>query len=146
MEISGKSVDDYLSGIEDDEVRSVMVELDEVIKSALPGRRRVLWEGVFWGGTEQSIIGYGDITQPRPRGEDINWFLIGFARQKRTYSIYVNAVEDGAYLGKQFAAELGKVKLGSASIGFKRGDDIDRDGLISLLRRAHEITPPDPSG
>ena len=146
MEISAQSVDDYLGSIDDDDVRSVMIELDGVIAAALPGRRRVLWQGIFWGGTEQSIIGYGSVTQPRPRGEDVNWFLIGLARQKSNYSIYVNAVEDGAYLGKRYAAQLGKVKLGSASIGFKRGDDIDREGLTSLLRRAHTITPPDPPG
>lgn len=42
-----------------------LVSLDQVITDALPGAARVLWQGVFWGGTDQSIIRYGTITQPR---------------------------------------------------------------------------------
>ena len=110
----------------------------------MPDRRRALYEGTFWGGTEQKIIGYGHIVQPRPRGEDVHWFLVGLARQKDHYSLYVNAVADGAYLGQQYKGQLGKVKLGSASIGFKSLDDLDLDVLERLMRRAHEITDPDP--
>jgi hypothetical protein len=102
-----------------------------------------VWEGTFWGGTEQRILGYGDIVQPRPRGESVEWFLVGLARQTKTYSLYVNAVEDGAYLLSGYADRLGKVKVGSASVGFRSLDDVDREGLTELLTRAHELTPPD---
>ena len=124
MRIVTQSPDEYLASIEDDEVRAAMIQLDSVIAGALPGRRRVLWEGVFWGGTEQSIIGYGDIRQPRSRGQEVEWFLVGLARQKSNFSIYLNAVEDGAYLGQRFADQLGKVKIGAASVGFRRVDDL----------------------
>ena len=110
----------------------------------MPGRRRALFVGTFWGGTDQQIIGYGHIVQSRPKGEEVHWFLVGLARQKDHYSIYVNAVDEGKYLGQQYAGRLGKVKLGSASIGFKRLEDLDLDGLEELMQRAHEITDPDP--
>ncbi len=139
MEISTQHPDDYLASIDDDTMRAV----DAAIVSALPGRSRVLWEGVFWGGTEQSIIGYGAIVQPRPKGQEVHWFLIGLARQKNHYSLYINAAEEGEYLGQRFAGRLGKVKLGSASVSFRKLDDLDLDGLAELLRRADEITPPD---
>jgi hypothetical protein len=124
-----------------DDVRRTMVELDEIVTSCLPGRTRSIWEGTFWGGTEQRIIGYGDIVQSRPRGADVEWFLVGLARQARHYSLYVNAVEDGRYLVASYADSLGKVKVGSASIGFARLDDVDVDELRALLARAHELTP-----
>ncbi len=143
MEIVTTTPDEYLASLDDD-IREVMVRLDELITAAMPNRRRVLWQGVFWGGTEQSIIGYGDITQPRPKSEDVNWFIVGLARQKANYSLYVNAVEDGAYLGKRYAGKLGKVKIGAASIGFTKLDGVDLDALTELMERAHQVSPPDP--
>ena len=144
MDISDVDVETHLDDISDPDVTDTMRALDRLVTDAMPGRRRVLYEGVFWGGTEQQIIGYGHIVQPRPRGDDVHWFLVGLARQQEHYSLYVNAVADGAYLGQQYKGRLGKVKLGSASIGFKSLDDIDLDVLEELVQRAHEITDPDP--
>lgn len=144
MDISDLAVDTHLAQIVDPEIAETMGTLDHLITSAMPGRRRALFVGKFWGGTDQEIIGYGHIVQPRPKGEDVHWFLVGLARQKDHYSLYVNAVADGAYLGQQYKGRLGKVKLGSASIGFKRLDDIDLEVLHELLARAHNVTEPDP--
>ena len=144
MEIVDTSPDEFLAAIEDEAVRADMSALDQLITEAMPGRRRVLYEGTFWGGTDQSIIGYGHLVQPRPKGEEVEWFLVGLARQKRNYSLYVNAVADGAYLGKRYEGRLGKVKLGSASIGFATLEAVDLDALRELLAEAHEITDPDP--
>jgi hypothetical protein len=134
--------DAFLESFPDD-VRDTMVELDALIRSCLPGRSRTVWEGVFWGGTEQRILGYGDIVQPRPKGETVEWFLVGLARQTKTYSVYVNAVEDGAYVLSRYADRLGKVKVGSASIAIRSLADVDRDALAELLRHSHGITPSD---
>jgi hypothetical protein len=68
---------------------------------------------------------------------------VGLARQSRTFSLYVNAVEDGAYLLSRYADRLGKVKVGSASISVAAIDDLDLRSLRELLTRAHELTPPD---
>ena len=145
MDISAQDVDTHLDGLEDAEVADTMRALDELISEAMPGRRRVLYEGTFWGGTDQQIIGYGHIVQRRPRGEDVHWFLVGLARQKDHYSLYVNAAHGGTYLGQHYKGRLGKVKLGSASVGFKRLDDLDLAVLKELMQRAHEITDPDPA-
>lgn len=144
MQISETTPDEFLETIADAAVRAAMDRLDALIAAAMPGRRRVLYEGKFWGGTDQQIIGHGVIVQPRPRGKEVRWFIVGLARQKANYSIYVNAVADGAYLGRRYADRLGKVKLGSASIGFKTLDDIDLDVLSELVSEAHRITPEDP--
>jgi hypothetical protein len=144
MDLSDIDVDDHLDAIEDDHIAETMRKLDELIVSAMPERRRALYVGTFWGGTDQQIIGYGHIVQPRPKGEDVHWFLVGLARQKDHYSLYVNAVDEGKYLGQQYKGRLGKVKLGSASIGFKSLDDVDLEVLAELMERAHDITDPDP--
>ena len=130
---------EYLASLAGD-ARPSMEALDALIVSSMPGRRRSLWTGPFWGGTDQTIIGYGEIIQPRPRGDDVAWFAVGLARQKRHYSLYVNAVEDGRYLGRVYADRLGKVKLGAASVGFARLDDIDLTALRELLEHADRLT------
>ncbi|MEM7322326.1 MAG: hypothetical protein AAF531_04505 [Actinomycetota bacterium] len=145
MEISDQTPDDYLSSVEDAGVQADLIALDRAMAAAMPNRRRVVWEGTFWGGTEQTIIGYGDIIQPRPKGESVQWFLAGLARQKRNYSIYLNAVRDDQYLAHAYADRLGKVKLGAASIGFTRLDLVDLAVLGELLAEADELTPPDPA-
>ena len=77
-------------------------------------------------------------------------FLVGLARQSDFYSLYVNAVEDGRYLGQVYENRLrvdgvakSRVKIGSASIGLKALGDIDLDVLTELLAKADEATPPD---
>lgn len=133
--------DQFLLTSFDDDVRSGMVQLDALIRDALPGRERTLWEGKFWGGTDQQIIGYGDIVQPRPKGETVEWFLVGLARQARHYSIYVNAVDDGTYLLDQYRDRLGSAKTGSTSIAIRSLDKVDLDSLAEMLRRAHALHP-----
>ncbi len=89
----------------------------------------------------RSSCGYGDLLQPRPRGDAAEWFLVGLARQTRSYSVYVNAVEGGAYLLASYEGRLGKVKVGSASIGFADPGDLYQEVFADLLRRAHELSP-----
>lgn len=139
MERVDRSPDAYIATLEPD-IRTGMQQLDELIRAALPGRSRSLWEGVFWGGTEQSIIGYRDIVQARPNGDDVEWFLIGLARQKDYFSLYVNAAEDGQYLGKSYADRLGDVKIGSASIAIRKIDAVNLDALSDLIEHADRIT------
>jgi hypothetical protein len=142
MERVDRTPDDHLVGL-DDEIRSTMIAVDRVIVAAMPGRSRTLWEGVFWGGTDQTIVGYGDLVQTRSDRSRIEWFVVGLARQRRHFSLYVNAVEDGTYLVQSYADRLGKVKVGAANVTFRRVDDLDLDGLAELAAHAHRITPPD---
>ena len=143
MRIVDTAPDAYLASLPD-EYRDTLTSVDRAIHRALPDRQRVLWEGVFWGGTQQSIIGYGHIDQRNSTGDTVEWFLVGLARQKRNYSIYVNAAVDNAYLAHSYADRLGKVKLGAASIGFRRLEDLDLVVLTELVTEADNLTPPDP--
>lgn len=140
MERTATDVDVWLAELSGPRA-DAMRELDRVITGELAGLDRALWQGAFWGGTEQSIIGYGAIAQPRPRGEPVEWFLIGLADQAAHLSVYVNAAEDGEYLVKRRAGELGRVKVGSAAITIPSLDRLDPDGFVRLLRRARELAP-----
>jgi hypothetical protein len=59
--------------------------------------------------------------------------------QKNYISLYVNAVADNKYLSQVYGKELGKVKVGSASISFRRLSDVNLEKLRHLLVRAREL-------
>ncbi|MFF2372504.1 hypothetical protein [Agromyces sp. NPDC058110] len=138
MERTDVAVDAFLDGVDDPRAGDLRA-LDRVIADELAGLERVLWQGVMWGGTEQRIIGYGGIRQPRPRGADVEWFLVGLAMQQRHLSVYVNAVEGGEYLVQARRTVLGRVKVGAAAITFTRLDDLDLEAFRLLVRRAREL-------
>jgi Domain of unknown function (DU1801) len=143
VEKSDLDPDAYLASLPPDR-RGTMTALDALIREALPSRPRTVWTGTFWGGSEQTIIGYGSIAQSRPRGPDVEWFAVGLALQKAYVSLYVNAVDGGRYLTQAYGSRLGKAKVGSASVSFRRLEDVDVDALTEMLRRAGELTGPRP--
>jgi len=140
MERTDADVDGFLAGVAGARGEDLRA-LDRIISEELSGLERVLWEGAMWGGTEQRIVGFGGISQPRPRGASVEWFLVGLAEQQRHLSVYVNAAEDGEYLVKRRAGELGAVKVGSAAVTFATLADLDEPAFRALLRRARELTP-----
>lgn len=140
MERSATSPDAWIASLPDDQRPDIEL-LDRTIASAMPGQERVLWEGTFWGGTEQRIIGYGAL-QVVERGATVDWFLVGLARQKRHISVYVSAVDDGRYLVQAYADRLGKVRVGSASIAVRRATDLDLAVLRELVGHAVSSTGP----
>jgi hypothetical protein len=140
MERQDLDVDAWLDAQDD----PTLSTLDRELRAGLPGRGRALWTGVFWGGTEQSILGYGDIVQPRPRGADVAWFAVGLARQKRHHSLYVNVADGDRYLGQVYADRLGRVRAGAASLSFTDVDDLDLGVLREMLAHVHRLVPPEP--
>jgi hypothetical protein len=116
-----------------------MRRLDRMISEAMADETRTLWEGVFWGGSDQTIIGYGDFSSTDSKGRSVDWFKVGLAAQKRNLSLYVNAADSDGYLVGRYADRLGKVKTGSASISFKSPDDLDLDVLKELLHAAKKL-------
>jgi len=130
----------YLDSLPQGE-REAMKLLDRLISDVMEGQPRVLWEGTFWGGSTQTIIGYGDYSAA-PSGRQTDWFVVGLALQKNYISVYVNAVQDGVYVAERHRAQLGKAKVGKSSISFRRIEDVDLDGLESVLRIAREQMAP----
>jgi hypothetical protein len=84
-------------------------------------------------------LGYGDLLQERPGRATVEWFVVGLARQKNYISLYVDATAGSRYLVADYAGKLGKAKVGSANVTFKRLADIDTDTMRDLVSRAHEL-------
>jgi hypothetical protein len=138
MQRTTTSPDDYLASLPDD-VRDDMTALDAAIAPIFARHERVLWEGVFWGGSEQRIIGYGDLRQKNSKGGVVEWFAVGLASQKNYLSLYVSVVDDGQYIVKRFCDRLGKVKCSNANVTFKRLSDLDLPVVLEMLTRARDV-------
>ncbi len=136
MERTSNDPDVFIESLQP-EIRDDMRQLNSLIAGILAGESRTLWEGKFWGGSEQKIIGYGDFSAGSGTRK-VDWFKVGLAAQKNYISIYVNADDTDGYLVKKYEKRLGKVKVGSASIGFKSVGDIDLDVLRELIQAAKE--------
>lgn len=122
----------YIASLAPDD-RETISYIDGLISEVMDGQTRTLWEGKFWGGTDQKIIGYGDLNTTQSRGKKVEWFMVGLAVQKNYFSLYINAVEEGQYVSEKYAPELGKVKVGKASISFKKVEDLDIPSLRKVL-------------
>ena len=140
MQRSKTSPDDHIASLADD-VRSDISTLDAEISRLMKGQERVLWEGKFWGGSEQRIIGYGSYRYTGKSGASGDWFVVGLAAQKNYITVFVNAVADGAYVAESYKERLGKAKVGRSSISFKRLSDIDLAVLSEAITRARTVTP-----
>lgn len=131
--------EEYINSQEQD-IKTVLPELHTLIKTALPGQDICMWAGVFWGGSEQRIIGYGNFSYTRSDKKQVEWFLIGLTRQKNYFSVYVNAVEGRKYLAEIYKSQLGKVKTGKSSISFNKLEDVNLDTLREMIEHAGRLT------
>lgn len=121
-----------------DERRSDLESVDAVLSKVMKGHSRSLWGGKFWGGSEQSIIGYGDHTYQRSDKKTVEWFIVGLAPQKNYNSIYINAADDDGYVIERYADRLGKVKVRGAAITFKKADELDLEVLEEVATLARD--------
>jgi len=145
MKRTERDIDEFLDSLPE-EVKGDMKALDKTLSKVMKGEVRELYEGKFWGGSDQEIVGYGRTSSTRSDGRTIEYFLIGLAMQKNYISIYISAVEGREYLsekyGKNVASPEGKVKVGKSSISFKSLADIDLEQLAALALKARTITNP----
>ena len=133
------TAEEHIASLPDD-VRGDIATLDAAIAGAMPGEERVVWEGKFWGGTDQRIIGYGSYHYRGRSGAEGEWFVVGLAAQKNYLSLYVNAAEDGTYLSERYGSRLGKVKAKRANVQLKRAADVDLDVLREMVAQARRLT------
>jgi hypothetical protein len=138
MQRSSTPPDDFVASLPDG-VRDDIAVLDAQLARIFEGHERVLWEGPMWGGTEQRIIGYGAYHYKGRSGAEGEWFIVGLAAQKAHLSLYVSGAEDGQSLAKRYADRLGKVKVGSANVSFKRLDDLDLGVALEMAERARDL-------
>ena len=134
MKTTAENVEEYLAGLDDPE----MTELAALIAQHLPVVQPQLWRGKFWGGTEQTIIGYGHLTYTRSDKRQVEWFMVGLARQKNHLSLYISARGENGYLANEYADRLGKVEVGAGRLSFTTLDNINRAELVTLLEAVNQ--------
>jgi hypothetical protein len=137
MERTDVDPDDFIASLPEP-LRTDLGTVDSVLSRVMKGHSRVLWGGTFWGGSEQSIIGYGDYTYQRSDKKPVDWFIVGLAPQKNYNSIYINASDDDGYVIQRYADRLGKVKVRSAAVTFKSADDVDLAVLEEVATLARD--------
>ena len=140
MQRSDVTPDQFLASVGLD-VKPDMETLDRELSKVMTGLERVLWEGKFWGGSDQHIIGYGAYRYQGRSGRSGEWFVVGLAAQKNYLTVFVNAAEGGKDVAPIYA-RLGKAKIGRSTISFKRLSDIDLSALLELVTRARDLAPP----
>lgn len=132
MEQTEKSFGAYLEQLGEAE-RNIITQLDSILSDKFGEANRSVWEGVFWGGSEQQIVGYGAYEWQTTGKPKTSWFMVGLAVQKNYCSLYFNATEDKQYLTKKYAAQLGKVKIGSSSVSFSKLENLNLDTVTKLV-------------
>lgn len=137
MNSTTTNVNEYIESLEPP-MQSDVAELHKLILTHMPDVQPRMWEGTFWGGSTQRIIGYGDMTFTRSDKKVVEWFMVGLTQQKNYISVYICATEDGKYIVKKYGDTLGKVKLGSSSISFKKMADVDVEALMKLVDKAYD--------
>jgi hypothetical protein len=135
MEKSAASVAEFIESLPEDR-RADVALLDRLISERMPEAERVLWEGVFWGGTQQRIIGYGNWEYKGRSGSQGEWFRVGLGMQKNYLSVYINAWEDGESLPKRYGKSVGAAKVGSSVLSFRSLDGIDLEELGRIIALA----------
>ena len=138
MDRSTTSPDEHIASLPEG-VREDIAALDAALSRVMVGEERVVWEGKFWGGTEQRIIGYGSYRYKGRSGAEGEWFVVGLAPQKNYLSLYVNAAEEGGHIIGRYADRLGKVKAGSANVTFKRLAGIEPPVVEQMVARARDL-------
>lgn len=131
--------EDFFSALPDDR-RATAEAVHQVIVSAAPDLNQWVWQGRMWGGTDQTILAYGTYEQVNRSGKKVRWFVIGLANQKAYLSLYVSAVRDNKYLSQIYEPRLGKVKVGSSSIGFRKLEDLNLDAVAEMVAEAAELS------
>ena len=138
MERSTTTPDAFLASLPEP-VRGELEALDAAIAPVFDADERVLWEGKFWGGSDQRIIGYGVWRYRGRSGAQGEWFIAGIAAQKDHLSLYVNGADDGQSLMKRHGGRLGNVKTSSGAAAFKRVADVDLAIVVELVTRARDL-------
>lgn len=135
MEITKTKPDDYIESL-DPSVKEDIRTLDKMISKIAKNKERVMWEGKFWGGSEQRIIGYGSYKYVGSNKKEGVWFIVGLAMQKNYITVFANGVVERTYIAELHKDRLGKAKVGKSSISFKTIKDINLEVLEEVIQLA----------
>jgi hypothetical protein len=124
---------DYIASLPEDRRKTIRT-LHTAIRKAAPGLAPAVMSGMG-----SPLIGYGRFHYKYASGREGDWFTIGLCARKNYYSLYLCAVEDGAYLAEKNASKLGNVKVGRGCITFRKLEDLKLPVAMKLVKRAQKL-------
>jgi hypothetical protein len=137
MKKTSTSIKEYIASLPTNKQNDI-IQLDKVISTALPQANKVMWEGIFYGGSLQRVIGYGIMTYGKP-GKELEWYRIGLSLQKNYISITTSTIDIKKYIDEHYKDGIGKVKLGKSTITFNAIEDIDLNKLSAIVKVGYDL-------
>ncbi|GMQ81868.1 MAG: hypothetical protein BMS9Abin05_1305 [Rhodothermia bacterium] len=118
------SVDDFLSGVHDEEKRADCFAILELMKKVTGDQPRM------WGA---SMVGFGSYHYKYDSGREGDWFITGFAPRKKELSVYIMS---GFKRCDDLMQKLGKYRTGKSCLYLKRLRDVDVGILRELVEQS----------
>ena len=115
------SVEDFLSGVEDERVRADCRKIAELMSEATGAPPKM------WGA---NIIGFGKQHLKYASGRELDWLIVGFSPRKANLTLYLSS---GEAWNENLLSKLGKHKTGMGCLYFKRLSDVDESVLKRLI-------------
>lgn len=122
--VNERSVEQFISGITDDQKRQDCATLIEMMRQATGA------EPKMWG---DNLIGFGSYQYRYASGREGDWFLSGFSPRKQNLSIYILA---GFEQYPELMQNLGKYTTGKSCLYIKRLSAIQLPVLSQLIERS----------
>lgn len=118
------SVENFLSGVTDEQRRKDCFHLLEMMKAATKA------EPAMWG---TNIVGFGRYQYAYKSGRKLEWFLTGFSPRKQDLTLYIMP---GLERYPSLMKKLGKHKTGKSCLYIKKLEDVDLATLKLLIKQS----------
>ena len=119
---TNQSLNDFLSGLTDSQVRADCLKIAEIMKAAT-GSKPVMWGA--------SIVGFGTRKIQYAGGKEADWPLIAFSPRKQNLTLYLSLGDDSQ---QELLSKLGTHSKGKGCLYIKRLADIDMPTLKKLIK------------
>jgi hypothetical protein len=120
--LNDASVDDFLNGIKDEQVREDCRTIAEIMRKATNA------EPKMWG---SSIVGFGSYHYKYASGREGDWMLTAFSPRKQNITLYIYGGFEGY---DELMAQLGKYSCGKSCVYIKRLSDVHLPTLKKLIK------------
>jgi len=128
MRRSGRSVEEFLAGVPDEQRREDSRRLCTMMQE-ITGQPPAMWGA--------SIIGFGTYHYRYASGHEGDSALASFAPRRQHLAIYLVGEFESRY--RSVLARLGPHKSGKGCLYIKRLDDVDGDALRELIDRSVRV-------
>ncbi|HEX8734823.1 MAG TPA: DUF1801 domain-containing protein [Pyrinomonadaceae bacterium] len=118
------SVEEFLNGIEDENVRRDTQKIAALMQKATGAKPRM------WG---DSIVGFGYRRVKSASGRESDWMKIGLSPRKQNITLYLST---GEAWNEDLLSRLGKHKTGMGCLYVKRLSDVDENVLQELIEQS----------